>query len=251
MIFAKRFLQKIIKEELSRLLELNKIPVLEGDAKSFDDPNQVLQAFAGKLAKRGYNVSDAKELGSGYNGIAFAYADPKRVLKITMDDTEALAANHLKGKKLQRVIPIYDVFQFPTKGKVWYGIIEAKAGKLSPQDKTHFDLYVRFILNNMNISIEQHIENSVWTMPWGEIKTRILENTKGDPEDFETAKTGFAFLEDLGFDKLLKELKDNAVEYFDVHGDNFMIYNGKFVLVDLGGNSRSPGLEPDLLERKK
>lgn len=248
MIIAKKHIQYLIKEETRLLLDLNKIPLLEGAVKSFNDPLQVLQAFAKKLAQRGYDVSDAQELGQGYNGIAYDIGS-NRVLKITMDDYEARTANHLKGKSLKHVIPISDVFKFKTSGPhAWYGIIEGKAQPFT--QKQEFNMYVKLILSNLSLSVMQQLDNSPWVMPWNEIKARVLENTKPDPEEYSTAREGFKFLEDLKFNILLKELKANDVEYFDVHADNFMMYGGNFVLVDLGGHSKSPGEEPSMLERK-
>ena len=59
------------------------------------------------------------------------------------------------------------------------------------------------------------------------------------------------FRSSLDFDKLLAELTKNDVEYFDVHSGNFMSYGGRFVLVDLGGDSVSPGAIPNMLEKRK
>lgn len=249
MQISKIKLKRIIAEEV-KLLGVNSL-VLEVKAeKSLNNPTEVLQAFAKKLIKRGYNVSNAKELGSGYNGTAYSFGDGKRVLKITMDTSEASTANHLRGKKLNHIIHIYDVFKFGSAGsQEWFGIIEDLAEKFSEHEKSLFNAYRDLILANLSLSVSQQIESSPWYMDWKEIKRRVLTNTKPDPEEYKQAQEGIKFFEFLGFDKILGELKKNKVEYFDVHADNFMKKNGTLVLVDLGGNSQSPGTAPNMLEK--
>lgn len=238
MKITKNQLKRIIREEL----RIIKIPLLEGNTLSLNDPSDVLKAFGGKLKVRGYNVSNASSLGSGHNGEAFKIGN--KVLKVTIDDHEARTANHLKGKTLKHIIHIYDVFKFPTNSN-WYGIIEDIAAPLSDQEKMFFDMHTRFILSNINMSVMQQLESSPWYMPWHDMKQRVLNNTKEFPEDYANAQEAFQYLEKIRFHELLAELIANKVEYFDVHSGNFMKRGNNLVLVDLGGHSQSPGMEPN------
>ena len=239
---------------MTHLLELNEIPVLEGEAVNLRDPIDVLNAFAKKLVSRGYDVSNSQELGTGKNGTVYSLGNKNKVLKITIDEVEARAANHLKGKKLQHVIPIHDVFSFPSKqGQEWYGVILSQADELSNQEKMYFDMHVKLIVSNINLDSADEQVNNPWLLSWNKIKQRVLKNTKPDPQEYQDAKEAIAFLEDdsIQFDKLLKELISHKIEYNDVHSNNFMRYKNRFVLVDLGGDGRSPGAEPNMLENKK
>lgn len=238
----------------SKVDNADEIPVIESknmkdDYRDFDqtDPRAVLKSFSKKLLKRGLNVKDAKELGSGYNGTAFKVGD--RALKITGDISEAKSANHiksvLKNKKLKHVIYIHDVFAFPgPPTNSWYGIVEDLAQPFNEKDK--FQDCIVFIAGKLNLG-GSHIKNP-WIQDWQFLKNRIIENCFGDSEDITYTNEVFSFLENLKFHELLKELKDNKIEYEDVHGDNFMMKNNNLVLVDLGGNSKSPGNLPDIIE---
>lgn len=69
-----------------------------------------------KLLKKVLKTDFIKKLGEGAYGSAFDIRDNK-VLKITSDASEAFFANKLKGKKLENVYQIYEVYELTSQNK--------------------------------------------------------------------------------------------------------------------------------------
>lgn len=209
--------------------------------------NQLFKKYHNSLLKRGWDTSDAEEIGSGYNGIAFKFGGDK-VLKITTDETEVRAASQLKGKNLRHVIKIYDTFTFAKQNdyESWYGIVAEYAEPL--QNKELLGNYIYFISSKVNLSGE-HVD-SPWELNWGVLKKRVIQNCFDDKEDIIYANEAFSALEKLQFPDLFAELKQNNIVYRDVQEDNFRMKDNVLVLVDLGGNTKSSGTVPPRLKEK-
>jgi len=207
-------------------------------------PDEVLNVYSDKLLKRGVNVSKAKELGSGYNGVAYDVGG--KVLKITEDETEALASNHIKGKKFKHIVHINDVFAMPTKDAKWYGIVQEKLSPITNTEEVDFSRAVKFIMSNVNnIGDPSRHSLNPWTLPWEEIKSRVTHAA-----DVNEAEEIFSILEKMNFPEMLEELNKNKIEFSDVHAGNIMKRGSDYVLIDLGGSSKSPGTTPKQLEQK-
>jgi DNA polymerase-3 subunit epsilon len=205
--------------------------------------------YHNNLLKRGWDTSDAEEIGSGYNGTAYKFGGNK-VLKVTTDESEIKAATFIRGRSdLKHVIHVYDTFSFAKENDYehWYGIVADLADPL-PNENVFGD-YIFFISNKVNLQGE-HIDNP-WNMDWNMLKQRVMQNCFDDKEDILFAKEAFNYFHKLGFPQLFDELKRNKIEYKDVHSDNFKTKNGKIVLVDLGGNTKSPGKVPPQLKEKQ
>ena len=118
----------------------NEPPILEVAKMKINEdqytPETVLQKFAPKLARRTKvrRVANAKSLGEGWNGRAFDIGGG-RVLKITSDEIEAKTSNHIKEKNLKHVVRVFDVFEIPTNGERWFGIIQEKLSPLSNNEE--------------------------------------------------------------------------------------------------------------------
>lgn len=221
---------------------------IDEDLKEESNP-PFFKKYHSSLLKRGWDTSDAKEIGSGYNGIAYKFGGNK-VLKVTTDESEIRAAYYLMGRNdLQHVVHVYDAFSFKPENDYenWYGIVSNFEWPLPDEQK--FGDYIFFISNKVNLAGE-HVENP-WNMDWNMLKQRVEQNCFDDQEDLDTYVEAFIYLENLRFPELLQELKANKIVYRDVHSDNFKMGDHGIILVDLGGNTKSPGKIPPQLKEKK
>ena len=226
----------------------------EATEQTLRDPIDVLNAFSEKLSKKNIDVSNAKDIGSGFNGMAFDLGN--KVLKITEDATEARSSNHIKGKRLNHVLHVFDVFRFPAKsttgGMHWYGILCEKLQPLKEEQK--FSEALQICISNFTGQGDYGSVQNMWmTKPngaasWNEVKSRVLKNSK-DMGEGEDGADAIAYLEKIGFNKALAELQANHIEYGDIHVGNFMMRGNTLVVIDLGGDSKSPGGVPNVIER--
>jgi len=204
------------------------------------------------LAKHGFDITRPSAdwlpnaIGSGASGTAYSMKDG-RVLKITTDDTEARASNHLKGKKLKYAARIDNVFRFkeehgipgrPVKMK-YYGIVQEKVKPLSSPVKQELTTILRLAedlfgfgwITNGREKNEAHAKESIAGNP--DLTADITRLLKG--------------MKQLKLWDMLEELQTNGVEWQDLHPGNVMMRGKDLVAIDLGV-SRSPGAEPDILE---
>lgn len=184
------------------------------------------------LKKRGIDVSGAKFLGHGRNGSAWRLKNDK-VLKVTTDDAEAEVANHIRGKKLERVYRIDDVFAFPGKygdgGHIIYGIVqEGGLEKPSEQERDEFDRTVEALMSTYGGSWET---DALSTENFGgAIEALVADKERKTAEKREVLES----IKKFGLHEMVKELKKLGISFADFHSGNFLKRGDTFVVVDLG-----------------
>lgn len=241
------------------------------------DSMAILQANKDKLAKKGINVDQLKQLGVGTMGVAYDLGD--RVLKVTKDKKEAQASAIVAGKNIPNIVQVYDIWKFP--GVNWYGLI---IEKLTPVSKEEEEKLKQVVLVNTaspkygnGFPQMLHVSGDDWNAAMKLLAQEMTQKAqkqayakfpdadpakggKGmqDPRvtDFvrtEASKTiqGFDLLtKEYKMRQLFKSLKSLGVRYYDFHGGNYgRRPDGTLVLFDLG-RSISQGAQPqELTER--
>jgi len=209
------------------------------------DVHPVLTNYGQQLLRQ--HIKIGKMLGHGVSGVVFE-SGPGIAVKLTTDLSDAKTSNFVKGKRLKHIVKVFNVFYLPKQAQQkvdWYCVVEEKLAPLPDQELFKLSKGISFILNK-TYSKEFKITDNIWSQSWEAIKAKAMSNVEG--EEIAEAQTHFADLESLGFDELMKELKSNSIVYRDVHVDNFMKRGKDLVLVDLGGDTKSPGALPQRLE---
>jgi cytidyltransferase-like protein len=196
---------------------------------------QVVQDNADKLAQRKIDVSNAKPLGVGGNGVAFDLG--QTVLKVTKDDKEANSSMVIKGKDFPNIVKVFDVFRFPE--TPYFGIWQEKLQPIPPQDKNEFTEFVT------DIEVESGMFSDLWKLgDWKEIVDYAMEGAREDeeatPESIARIRKEIMVLQrKYQMDKIVAQLKAAKIQFRDFHGGNVMMRGSEHVLIDLG-YSKSP-----------
>lgn len=215
---------------------------------------EVMHANADKLAKRGIKVPpNAHPLGTGTQGTAYDLGGG-RVLKVTDDHNEAIAALKLKGKSYKRLAKIFDVFRFKDGP---YGILQEKLSPLNPQEKKEFD--EALILTAVTSGIkrfhtwEKGVEDVYsWRIP--DLMKR-MKLSYDDPKAKSLHQQVDAALDLLekkyGLPEINKELLSAGIQFYDYQAANLMKRGSDYILIDTGLSKVEGGAEPDVLEGKE
>lgn len=198
-----------------------------------DEVSKVIFDNLEGLTKKGIDPETMEQLGKGSNGIAYDIGE-NRVLKVTMDGSEARASNHIKGKDLKHVCKIFDVFKFKGKGKPFYGIIQEKLQPLSTQEQDE--------LRKLTVVMEANAETE-------DIRSGNFEKIVSDYEKIDT-KNGRKFrmmMVKFQINKMMKELASAGVSYGDYHDENIMKRGKDYVVIDLSA-AQSAGGDPPVIE---
>lgn len=202
------------------------------------DVEKAITKHAKTLEKRGIAINPNQKLGSGSFGIAYeiSYKGRRMVVKMTTDEKEAKASNHVKGKPTKHVVRIVDVFQL--KGTDVYGIVQEKLEQPSEEDKSEFDDFMEYVelIKGGNEIVNGDPEGL------SEKIRKVFAKKPHLIDDFEEKMDHFQFGE------IIKELHSLDVEFLDFHRENIMKRGSTFVIIDLG-MSDSPGKAPDVIER--
>ncbi len=196
----------------------------------------IVKRHAAELAKR--NIHVGKEIGSGANGVVFDIGGGK-VLKVTIDEDEALASNHVKGKNLKHVVHVNDVFKFkthPNNEGDFFGIVQEK---LTPLSQKEIDEIFE-AMGDMDKMAGVGWVGSVWRQE--------LKKAAASVADKEKFRETYETLNGHGIFAVLDELAANDVDWFDLSPENLMKKDGKNVAIDLGV-SDSPGKMPQTIEQ--
>ena len=199
----------------------------------------IVKRHLDQMAKRGIDIDPQKHLGGGSNGVIFD-AGAGKVLKVTIDEDEAMASNHVKGKKLKHIVHVFDVFKFkthPNNEGDFYGIVMERLQPLPPHDALEINKAIDILDKKIGID---------WNMSGGHAKIqRVL--TKLSKEDQTVITAALGFLNEKGVFEVIDELVENEIDWGDLHANNLMKRGSDLVAVDLGV-SESPGAIPGQIE---
>ena len=232
-----------------------------GSGKRVQRTTDIVSKFREKLLARGVKLSDNPEhLGTGTKGTALAL-DDGNVLKVTEDENEALASNKIKmkGKKLNHVVNILDVFKFPGPEGL-FGIVQEK---LTPIPGSHTiqaaatgeaaELNKAFVKTFMYDALDAA------PGPWEVVIKLILRIYKtkltsiGADKGAQMQKDfaeGIRLLKQYKVNEMVDELFKSGIEFTDYHSANIMKRSdGTPVVTDLGYSDVHGGILPDVLEK--
>lgn len=196
---------------------------------------QVVQDNSERLAKRKIDVSGAKALGAGGNGVAFDLG--QTVLKITKDTKEANSSAVIRGKDFPNIVKVFDVFRFPD--TEYFGIWQEKLQPCPGQDKNEFTEFVT------DVEVESGMFSKIWALgDWKEIVDHAMEGAREDSESTAESvgrvrKEIMVLQRKYQMDKIVAQLKAAKIKFRDFHGGNIMLRGSEHVLIDLG-YSQSP-----------
>lgn len=216
-----------------------------------------------KLVELGIDVG--APLGNGQMGVAFD-AGGGRVLKVTVDRTEAAACSTLIGKKLKHVNTVYEIFWFKKTNadavkhalKV-YGILGDKLEKLSPQEESDIDE----IADNIG---RDDMEKTFATQGWSALeaewatKMNTVSKQRDSGSEWRTPKAAPGglgrkatttsvttrwnefrkILVKYQVPELIDELRGAGIQFADYKAANVMKRGSDYVVIDLS-LSKTPG----------
>jgi len=199
-----------------------------------DEKIPIIASYRKKIKDMGYN--HVRVLGSGAYGVAFLYEinGEERVIKETIDYSEAKASAHLIGKKLQNVVNFYRVFKFKSNNKVYF--IEQEYLEKGSTTETYLrtPIVIGIYKKSFEFMLVYHRDYLNELIKKNRLEKELSRNNRYNKiEDYRN------FIHDIL--NGLKELKDNKISFNDVHSGNIM-YDSKtkhYKLIDIG-LSKSP-----------
>lgn len=221
---------KIIIKEAKKTVKNTKI------VKS--DIEELIESYAEKLLAAGYDTSNKKFLGKGTKGEAYLLNNGK-VLKVTLDPTEAKASASIAGEKTEYIARIEKVFLF---GKTGYsGIIMEDLDKISNEE-----------MNFWNELTDTGFLRDIITdsKPWSEVEPQLRKRWI-EEWDANTVEQFFQNANKYNFPKMVDELYKYKIVFYDFHGDNIMKRGNQSVVIDLGYSTVDKKVPIPVIEKKK
>jgi len=193
-----------------------------------------------------YGIKVGEYLDSGMMGTVYKYKDePSKVIKITMDKSEANAMELVRKQPHPNIVKVYEVYKIDAGVQVAYAIIQEKLDILgssernswnwidndflSPKDTTEFSNY-----DDIDMFSNEYFGcdfDAVWNWAY--------ENEEVEQEYKKMITDIFPALQHLG---------DIGIRFGDYHSGNIMIgKGGNYKLIDIGV-SESPAQKIDILE---
>lgn len=219
----------------------------------------VLKKYSQNMARRGIHIQpSATLLGVGSRGAAFD-AGGDKVLKITGDKSEAIAANRLKGKNNKHIYNVFDVFQI--KGLDVFGILQEKLEQLPGSEGRKPGKYDGPAGALTDAIIMTEFPNVVFNASsWDEVLNKMQARAnaklkKMDPQQRDEFKKYFAesihIMNFYNMKGMFEELKQLGISFKDYHAGNIFRRPGtkEFVIGDIGFSGIAGGQMPDVLEK--
>lgn len=199
-----------------------------------------------------------KFLGSGANGHAFVQKDdPTKVLKITIDDTEANACARLVGVELKNVAKIFEVYKLKISARTKYLIVQERLNEFSSQEEMYIDTLFYMWEDYDSIDIAKYKNfKQFWEHYLDFLSSKNIGRCAADAgmatEDFKKLLSSKKFL--IIAEQLfngLRELGKNKIKFYDYHAGNVLKdRQGNLKIIDLGV-SVSPRVPMEILEAKR
>jgi len=195
-----------------------------------------------KLASNGYSL--IKKLGEGTKGIAYEMKGNK-VLKITLDRSEAEASSIIVGKKLKHICEIYRVFSFKSIDRIYcieQELLKPLANKSG--NSTIFDAMEEEI-SEFADKYDTFMELSSSKDFLKKLKT-IVDLMKKEGTSKQIIKFTTQIYEGL------YELNMNGIIFFDMHPGNLGYdQNGVLKIMDLGYSKSKKDSDIEVLPEMK
>lgn len=218
----------------------------------------VLKKFPKSMKSIGIDpekIDGLEVLGTGTRGTALSI-DTGRVIKVTNDSREALAAASLLGKDVKNLVRYYDVFKLGDSG--YYAIVQEKLESASKEEAK--ELNDALVTTGLPVWIKQ--ADGSWDKAKQLTKKYISDQVKkkfkdkhDSPEAQEYVKrvneSWNSLVKKYGIRDLFETLTSLGIDFHDYHAGNMMKRNdGTIVLIDLGlSRVKNPGKIKTVAER--
>ena len=201
-----------------------------------NDSDDILNKYALKLKKIGYDVQGRKYLGGGTMGDAFLLSSGK-VLKVTEDSSEAKSSAIIAGKETTYLARIEKVFKFGTTGQ--FGIVMENLNNISKEEMAFWDE-----LSDTHFLKDILTSPKPWKKVEPELKRRWIEEW-----DKKTVNQFLNNCKKYGFPQMLDELYKYGITFDDFHGENIMKRGKLSVVIDLGYSKQTKEPKIPVLEK--
>lgn len=187
-------------------------------------------SLSSRISAKDTPFQKLKLLGQGGRAYVFWLSDRKRVLKLTSDETDALACVLLGKHPANPIVRVYDVFRFGS--TPYYGIVSEKLTPLAGAEYTEWRDISKIITEDADL-----YDLPVWQ---GLTKTWVQETKEAIPDLAEAAGQAFAntfrvYLWQL--EKGQESLQQRGILWSDLTADNIM-YRGRSLVISDVGRSR-------------
>ena len=221
-----------------------------------------------KLQKR-LRMQSSRFLGAGSKGAVFDIGG-NRILKVTSDVKDVSSAMKLKGRRLEHVTTIHDVFQMDPPPGVSidiFGVVADKVDVLTEDEMNRFNEAFQYVRDSsdsdklMSLLASNKLKEFFDALR-EDLQKEELENMRGGsltkrqralaelPDKIERrVRMIWDRLREFKVTDMVEELSSNGVLYADYKGDNLGRRGGEYVLLDVGGKSDGPA--PPQLESTK
>lgn len=166
----------------------------------------------------------------GKGTYAKAFKVGTKVFKVTEDADDALISLNVKGKDLQHIVKVYDVFKLHGQESRWGDQLYLIVSEYVPYP----------ITNTKDFNFKYKELNGEWSTYVHGAMQKLFMNDDNDMEvqDVKAVNVSNVTLNPVLIDELYtfaQELKDNGFTNADIHNDNVRVgEDGKFKLIDLG-----------------
>jgi hypothetical protein len=216
-------------------------------ANSPDIGKEVIETFGDRIQQqRGWDIpDDPVVLGRGTRGTTYAL-DSKVALKLTTDESEALASEKIRETPVDKVVEIYDVFSLA--GTQYFCIVQERLQPLEPPLAAE----LKKIFTNFDLG--DYLQGNGYD-PDAVIKMAEADVAEmHDHGDFAKARAlndQLNRLKELGLFDMARELKKAGIQFHDYHDGNLMLRGKELVVIDLGKSRVAGGKKPGVVENWK
>lgn len=229
------------------------------DMGGVDGATRAIEHNLPKLQRR-LRMQTSRFLGAGSKGAVFDIGG-NRILKVTSDLKDVSSAMKLKGRRMEHVTTIHDVFQMdppPGVSVDIYGVVADKVDVLTEDEMNRFNeafQYVRDAADSdrlLSLLASNRMEEFFDALR-EDLQSEELQNMQGTslakrqralaelPKKIEgRVRMIWDRLREFKVTDMVEELSSNGVLYADYKGDNLGRRNGEYVLLDVGGKSDGP-----------
>lgn len=254
-----------ISESIESILESILVEKYLSDIGGVEGAMSVISHNMDALRRR-LNIEGTRFLGAGEHGAVFDIGK-NRVLKITSDIKDVSSAMKLKGRRLDHVVTIHDVFQMKPPDGISinvYGVVADKVETLTSDEMNRFNDAFSYVRDSKDSNrlfslLASNKIDEFFDALRDDLQKEELENLSGT--SLARREKILAKLPKLVEDRvqmiwdrlrefklldMVEELSSNGVLYADYKGDNLGKRNGEYVVLDVGGKSDDTTTPPKL-----
>lgn len=193
---------------------------------------EIFRQFEKTLSRYDIDLGSIRFLGKGDNGAAYDVGNGK-VMKITLDQTEAESAKSIVGRKFENIHEIFAVLKLGDTGK--YFILQENLTQLSKAEKSKLSK----LFDAVTLEDAARMSNT-WDGMIAASHKNVDEFENGDQKMHAQVERAYEALKAFHVDKMVAQLNEAGIRFFDFHPGNVMKRGNSFVLIDLGEGAEAP-----------